>query len=87
MKSDKIKKLEEVGLNGDLELSGVMCVLRNKNHGGYAIDQDGLFVKIKGNHKFGWDPIAGCPCWNLELRLLRDQSDEVIDFVCSLMKE
>lgn len=72
-------------------LTDVMVALRgNKAHTGYAIDQDGLFVIPRANHKYGWDPIPGYekpPVWNIYKDSLSSQSDETIDFLYNLLHD
>lgn len=70
-------------------LSEVMAALRDKQHGGYAIDQDGLFIRIKPNYKFGWDTIPGFetpPVWNIYKDNIFLQSDETKIFLAQLLK-
>ena len=89
---DKIKAVRtacqksnpDTAANKTTGLVNIMVMLRDKNHGGYAIDQDGLFVRPKANHPFGWDPIerfSTPPCWDIYHDSLSEQSDQTIDFI------
>jgi hypothetical protein len=86
-----IGEIPEISSSGRaIRLTDIMVVLRSKNtHFRYAIDQDGLFIKIVPNHEYGWDPYGGMgrpAVWNIYKDDLSLQSEECKSFIALLLR-